>query len=67
MLSFLKSSQASYWGTTALVVVASAIVGREAAHGMDATQWLCSAFAILGSVSAAVMVRVWPEPQKIDD
>lgn len=64
MLSFLKSPQAAQWGSASLVVLASAIVGRQAALGMDGTQWACSAFAVLGSISVAVMVRVWPAPQK---
>jgi len=65
MLSFLKTPQAAQWGSASLVVLASAVVGRQAALGMDQTQVACSGFAVLGSIGVAVMVRVWPAPQKV--
>lgn len=52
------------WGTAALVFLAGAMTGHYAAQGMNAVQWLGAAAAILGSVTAAVAVRVWPEPRK---
>jgi hypothetical protein len=64
MMSFLKSSQAAHWASAVLVIIASAIVGRQAATGMSSEQWACAVFAVLGSVSVAVMVRVWPAPAK---
>jgi hypothetical protein len=64
MPQLLKSPQAAQWGSALLVVLASAVVGHEAAQGMDPQQWACAAFAVLGSVSVAVMVRVWPAPSK---
>jgi hypothetical protein len=48
-----------------LVVVASWIVGRYAAQGLTPVQWACGIFAILGSISVAVMVRLWPAPEKV--
>jgi hypothetical protein len=69
MLRFLLSPRAAEIGSALLVVIASWIVGRHAAVGLTPMQWACAAFAIAGSISVAVMVRVWPAPQKatIDD
>ena len=64
MTQLLKSAQAAEWGSALLVILASSIVGHEAAQGMDAGQWACAAFAVLGSVSVAVMVRVWPSAKQ---
>ncbi|HTK34727.1 MAG TPA: hypothetical protein VL358_05490 [Caulobacteraceae bacterium] len=64
MPQLLKSPQAAQWASASLVVLASSIVGHQAAQGMDAKQWACAAFAVLGSVGVAVMVRVWPAPSK---
>ena len=36
-------------------------MGAYAAHGMNAVQWAGAAAAILGSITLAVMVRVWPQ------
>ena len=52
------------WGSALLVVVAAWIVGRYAADGLTPMQWACGAFAILGSIGVAVMVRVWPAPAR---
>ncbi len=60
MLSFMKSQEAANWGSALLVIIASAVVGHQAALGMEPAQWACAAFAVLGAVSVAVMVRVWP-------
>jgi hypothetical protein len=66
MLSFLRSPRAAEVGSAILVVLAAWIVGRHAAMGLSPIQWACGVFAILGSVSVAVMVRVWPAPQKVE-
>lgn len=67
MNSSIRSSTLAEWGSAILVVAASLIVGRYAAIGMSPTQWACGAFAILGSVSVAVMVRTWPQPARATD
>jgi hypothetical protein len=36
------------------------MTGHYAAMGMDAVQWAGAAAAVLGSVTVAVAVRVWP-------
>lgn len=66
MLRFLLSPRAAEIGSALLVVLASWVVGRYASHGLSPLQWACAAFAILGSISVAVMVRVWPAPQKVE-
>jgi hypothetical protein len=67
MNSLIRSSSFAEWGSALLVVIASLIVGRYAAMGMSPNQWACGVFAILGSVSVAVMVRVWPEPARANE
>jgi hypothetical protein len=66
MLRFLFSPRAAQVGSALLVVLASWIVGRYGAEGLSPMQWACGIFAILGSVSVAVMVRVWPAPQRAE-
>jgi hypothetical protein len=48
------------WGSAGLVFLSGALSGHYAAMGMDAVQWAGSAAAVLGSVTLAVAVRVWP-------
>ena len=66
MRKLLFSSFAAEWGTAALVFAVSAAVGRYAAQGMDFLQWCGAITAVLGSITAAVAVRVWrPEGAKV--
>ena len=65
MFKFLLSARAAELGSALLVIVASWIVGRYAAEGMTSNQWACGIFAILGSISVAVMVRMRPSEQKV--
>ncbi|HEX6860970.1 MAG TPA: hypothetical protein VF138_12325 [Caulobacteraceae bacterium] len=60
MLKLLRSPQAAQWGSTLLVLLVSGMAGQFAAHGMNRVQWLGAALAVLGSITLAVMVRVWP-------
>lgn len=62
MLKLLRSEIFANWGTAALVFICAIVVGREAAMGMNAVQWLGAAAAITGSITLAVLVRVWPAP-----
>jgi hypothetical protein len=52
------------WSTAFLVVVSGALTGHYAAEGMSAVQWAGAVCAVLGSVTLAVGVRVWPAQQK---
>jgi hypothetical protein len=48
------------WSTASLVFLSGAMTGHFAAVGMNAVQWTGAAAAVLGSVTVAVAVRVWP-------
>lgn len=52
------------WSTASLVFLSGAMTGHYAALGMNAAQWAGAAAAVLGSVTVAVAVRVWPAPAK---
>lgn len=52
------------WGSAALVFLSGAMTGHYAAVGMNSVQWAGAAAAVLGSVTVAVAVRVWP-PQAV--
>ena len=54
------------WSTAGLVLLSGATAGHFAAVGMNAVQWAGAAMAVLGSVTVAVAVRVWPAPQKAE-
>lgn len=54
------------WATAGLVFLSGATTGHYAALGMDAVQWAGAAAAVLGSVTVAVAVRVWPAPVKAE-
>jgi len=65
MLKFLLTQKTAEWATSALVLVSAGIAGHQAALGMTQAQLMGAATAILGSVMAAVMVRLWPDDKKI--
>jgi len=52
------------WASAGLVLLSGATAGHYAAVGMNAIQWAGAAAAVLGSVTVAVAVRVWPTPVK---
>jgi len=52
-------------GSAGLVFFCGAMTGHFAAIGMTPVQWAGAAAAVLGSITVAVAVRVWPpEPSK---
>jgi hypothetical protein len=59
MLSKVFSQKAAEYGTGVLVFVSAGLAGHQAALGMTQAQLMGAATAILGSVMAAVMVRLW--------
>ena len=60
MPKLFSSTFAAEWGSAALVFVVSALAGRLASEGMTPIQWLGALVAVLGSITVAVAVRVWP-------
>lgn len=48
------------WGSAALVFLTGAVTGHHLALGMTAAQGAGAVAAVLGSVTLAVAVRVWP-------
>jgi len=49
------------WGSAAMVFISGGLAGHYAAAGMSPIQWAGAATAVLGSVTVAVAVRVWPK------
>ena len=52
------------WASASMVIVSGGLAGHYAAMGMTPVQWAGAATAVLGSVTVAVAVRVWPVPAK---
>jgi predicted amino acid dehydrogenase len=48
------------FGSGALVAICGGLAGHYAALGMGPVQWAGAACAVLGSVTLAVAVRIWP-------
>ena len=57
-----RSQDAAKLASAILVILVSGLAGQFAAQGMNAIQWLGAILAVLGSVTLAVMIRVWPAP-----
>ena len=66
MIKWFQTAGFPEYGSAALVFVSAAIVGHEAAEGMNQMQWIGAAAAVLGSISVAVMVHVWPAKPRGD-
>jgi hypothetical protein len=52
------------WASVALVITSGGLAGHYASEGMNGVQWAGAIAAVLGSVTVAVAVRVWPAAQK---
>lgn len=61
----LFSQEAAEWATVLLVIISGASAGHYAAGGMNPIQMMGAITAVLGSVTAAVAVRVWPAPRRV--
>lgn len=53
------------WASVALVIASGGLAGHYASVGMNGVQWAGAIAAVLGSVTVAVAVRVWPSQQKV--
>ncbi len=60
MIRLLRSPWVAECASAVLVFFTAAIVGREAAAGMNDSQWISAAVAVLCSIGVAVMVHVGP-------
>ena len=56
----ITSKDIADWGSALLVFVSGASAGHYASLGMNSIQWAGAAAAVLGSVTVAVAVRIWP-------
>ena len=64
----MSRQKAEKLGTLFLAVFSTGLVAQFATtSGLEPQQWFGAAAAVLGSLSAAVVVRVWrqPEPQRV--
>lgn len=64
MLKSITARISAERAAMAFVILASALVGRQAAIGMDTAQGLSGLAAILGSSMLVIMVKSWPKPQQ---
>jgi hypothetical protein len=60
----ISSKEVAEWGSAILVFASGAMAGHYASLGMTPVQWAGAAAAVLGSVTVAVVVRVWPAKAK---
>ena len=60
----ITSKEAAEWGSAIMVFASGALAGHYASLGMTPVQWAGAAAAVLGSVTVAVVVRVWPAKAK---
>ena len=67
MFRSVFGQQAAEWGSAALVVLCGAMAGHYAQAGMTLVQGVGALVAILGSITVAVAVRVWPEESAAQD
>jgi hypothetical protein len=58
------SKEIAEWGSALLVFASGGMAGHYASIGMSPVQWAGAAAAVLGSVTVAVAIRVWPAPVK---
>ena len=59
-----SSKELAEWGSALLVFASGGMAGHYASLGMTPVQWAGAAAAVLGSVTVAVAIRVWPAPVK---
>jgi hypothetical protein len=56
----ITTKEAAEWSSAMLVFASGAMAGHYDSLGMSPMQWAGAAAAVLGSVTVAVVVRVWP-------
>ncbi len=61
----INYNELAKWAAAALVVLCGGLAGHYAALGMSPVQWAGALSAVLGSVSLAVTLHVWPATAKV--
>jgi hypothetical protein len=61
----ISSKDLAEWGSAGMVFVSGGMAGHYASLGMSPLQWAGAVIAVLGSVTVAVAVRIWPAPVKV--
>ncbi|MDB5449004.1 MAG: hypothetical protein JWQ52_132 [Phenylobacterium sp.] len=61
----ITTKEAAEWGSALMVFASGGMAGHFASVGMTPVQWAGAVAAVLGSVTVAVAVRVWPAPVKV--
>ena len=56
----ISTKEAAEWGSAIMVFASGAAAGHYYALGMTPVQMAGAVAAVLGSVTVAVIVRVWP-------
>jgi hypothetical protein len=64
MLKMLFSREVAEWLSASFVIIAGGLAGHYASAGMNSVQWAGAITAVLGAITVAVSVRVWPEESK---
>lgn len=60
----IKSDELTKWAAACLVILCGGLAGHYAALGMTPVQWAGALCAVLGSVTVAVAIHVWPAPAR---
>jgi hypothetical protein len=60
----INYNELAKWAAAFLVVLCGGLAGHYAALGMTAVQWAGALSAVLGSVTVAVALHVWPVGEK---
>ncbi len=64
MFNFIRHGSIAECASAALVFFTAAIVGHEAAMGMNVTQWTGAVVSVMGSITLAMIVHCWPAKPK---
>jgi len=60
----ISKKELAEWSSAAMVFASGGMAGHYASLGMTPMQWAGAAAAVLGSVTVAVAIRIWPAPVK---
>ena len=66
MFKMLFSREVAEWLSASFVIIAGGLAGHYASAGMNSVQWAGAITAVLGAITVAVSVRIWPEGAKVE-